>query len=158
MIFETLQSHKKMILEELQTLIDHYMELDEETLMASISRILDMYRMHQELEENYIYLAVQTVPSFSPIVQKACQSHEEIQKIIDKTTMVHVDEPDLTFIKDVKQLKALLKKHFDLDEQMVFPSFRQQIPHETMERLERQFQETVHSQMGNLSEKPMKAA
>lgn len=58
MLINKLDMQKQVILEEMDAFIAHYFEWDETKQLNSITKILDAYRFHQDMEEKYVYEAI----------------------------------------------------------------------------------------------------
>jgi hypothetical protein len=147
-IRDLLQRKLDIAREQLNGLIQEYMNLNDDARLEKTNFAFDQITSYIQIERNLLFPVIHKRERGNDLIDPSIAIHEDMNQIMERAVMLHVDEPDFTFYDNLTGLLALLNKLADLDQQSVWPWLEKNLTEEdTATIIPRLQDQTIHESL-----------
>lgn len=141
MLFKFLDEKLSRALVLLNQVIESFKKLDNTHNMKESSLIFDEIRTYIEVSENLLFPAfTAAIPDGKNLLSSVKIRHADLDRVIEKSTMMHVDEPRYEFEECLEAIRDLLLQEQASNQSKIFPLAKQHIPENELQAIEAQIQ------------------
>ena len=119
-VMELLRAKLSIARRVLADLVQHYQQLDDDQRLEKSNIVLDQVNSYLQIERNLIFPMMEKTGSYQHVMDRTCDIHGRIEGIIERATMMHVDEPSFEYYDDMAGLLGLLDALADNDNRGIF--------------------------------------
>jgi hypothetical protein len=105
----------------LADLVQHYQQLNDDQRLEKSNIVLDQINSYMQIEQNLLFPLMARTGDYRHVMERTRDIHGRIDAIIEKATMMHVDEPSFEYYDDMARLLGLLDALADNDNRGIFP-------------------------------------
>jgi hypothetical protein len=105
----------------LDDLLKNYERLEDTPRIEKANIIFENITSYLQIEQNLLFPFIKASREHDDILDRAQAIHDRIDEEMEKTVMVHVDEPDHQFYHGLGALARLLDEAKRVDHEAIFP-------------------------------------
>jgi hypothetical protein len=150
-IIEIISSKLETAQHFLDDLLKNYDRLEDTPRIEKANIIFENISSYLQIEQNLLFPFIKASKEHDDILARACVIQNRIDEELEKTVMVHVDEPDGQFYHGLQALSRLLDEAKRVDHEAIYPWSRvylSETDHFSM--LNHLKEETAHETVGPL--------
>ncbi|WP_303674530.1 hypothetical protein [Vampirovibrio chlorellavorus] len=114
----------------LSELIQDYSRLDDTQRMEKSNTIMDEIYSYVQIKENLLFPFIQEKGLYNDLIARSAAVDQDINRIIELSIMMHVDEPSGEYYHNMITLRDLLEKVERVDGESVFAWIREYLTEE----------------------------
>lgn len=114
----------------LNELIQDYSKLDDTQRLEKSNTILDEVTSYLQIKENLLFPFIQKKGLYDDLITHSAAVDQDIDRIIELSIMMHVDEPSGEYYHNMVILRDLLERVQRVDERSVFAWIREYLTDE----------------------------
>jgi len=137
-LLEVFDVKNNQLLPMLEDLIHRYPQINDPERMDLAKKILNTINQLMEWEESFFCENDDIRAVIPSPLAELHRSQERLSEVVEKMIMVHVDEPDATFLDALKDLHRLLEEHYQVIRGSFIPSLEKTYDPEKLHQLEKQ--------------------
>ncbi|HEY9745246.1 MAG TPA: hypothetical protein V6C99_03400 [Oculatellaceae cyanobacterium] len=120
-VLEIISSKMEMAQHFLDDLLSNYDRLDDTARIDRANVVFDNITSYLQIEQNLLFPYIRKTGEHDDILEQALAVHDRIDEEMEKSVMVHVDEPDHQFYHGLDTIRGLLERAKRIDQEMIFP-------------------------------------
>lgn len=105
----------------LADLVGNYQRLNDDQRMEKSNIVLDQVNSYMQIEQNLLFPLMARTGDYRNVMERTRDIHDRIDSIVEKATMMHVDEPSFEYYDDMARLLGLLDALAENDNRGIFP-------------------------------------
>ncbi len=114
----------------LSELIRDYSKLDDTQRMEKANTIMDEIYSYLQIKENLLFPFIQETGLHNDLIARSAAVDQDIDRVIELSIMMHVDEPSGEFYHNMVTLRDLLEKARRVDGESIFAWIREYLGEE----------------------------
>lgn len=124
-IFDYLNERRAHCIRILRRMVDHYDKMENVKHIDQSHHAFDELMTYLKVEENLLYPKIIAKPQLKEALTYTHNLHGEMENILEKSVMIHVDEPSYEYRNNMEQLLVLLEKEDRYDRAELYPKARE---------------------------------
>lgn len=114
-----LENQYRSLRELMRGFLDSYNELHNPVRMKAISRVLDLIQEINHFDMTLIYPKAMIFPELVQTVKRATAEQQVMMALVEKTVLIHVDEPHHEFSHRIEQFQRKMRSLEEKDQEIL---------------------------------------
>lgn len=129
-IISLLHSKLNLARRVLKELTQDYMKLDDTQRLDKSNTIMDEINSYLQIKENLVFPFIRKKGLHDDLIDRSVQLDQEIERLIELSIMMHVDEPSGEYYHNMVNLLHLLTHLERVDSESIFPWMKEYLSEE----------------------------
>lgn len=150
-VLDVINSKMEIAQRFLRDLVVNYDQLDDTARIERANIGLGNVQSYLQIEQNLLFPLIERTGEDTDILARACRIQNQMDDVLERSVMVHVDEPDHEFYHGMERLLNLLEQAAEVDREFIFPWAKEHLTEEEQFSMLTNLQEqTAQETLGSL--------